>query len=332
MHSGYEIPGIQQHPQSATDNDNPVLLSTHHPTHFPNQFHAGAHHRLFLDPPHFLPPQTHHYLGRDSSSSPYFPAVNFKLGLNEVCSTNNINEYNSEKESSIVNIEEGGGDCSMLHESERFEVPEEEAPQSSPILHCWANQQDSTTIKQQPISFWEHLESNENAENMAHKPEHGLTDFGELEAIYKPVGQTGTCEDGSAAGQPPEEKRKRRKKEKMKKNDGGGGGGVIGMAEFFGDLVRRVVEHQESMHQKLAEVLGRLEEERAAREEEWRRREAARLVLESEAGARERALARGREAVIVSYLERITGGRVCSVSEEVGDGSGSNECSRDHAM
>ncbi|GER35379.1 duplicated homeodomain-like superfamily protein [Striga asiatica] len=280
MHSGYEIPGIQQHPQSATDNSNPVL----HPTHFPDQIHG---HRLFLDPPHFLPPQTHHY------NSSYFPALNFKLGLNEVCSTNNINEYNSEKECSIIN-EEAAGDCSLLHESERFE---EEA--------CWQNQQDSTSIKQPPTSFWEQLASNEHAETMAHKvPNHGLTDFGELEAIYKPLG--------------PEEKRKRRKKEKKKKN--GGGEGVIPMAEFFRDLVQRVVEHQESMHRKVAEVLERLEEERAAREDEWRRREAARLVRESEAGARERALARGREAVIVSYLERITGARVnCSVSE------GSNE-------
>ncbi|GFQ07289.1 hypothetical protein PHJA_002873000 [Phtheirospermum japonicum] len=356
MHSGFEIPGIQQHQQAAATEHNsyaPVLLSMNQ-THILDQIHTlpATQQRLFLDQPHFLPPQTrlsHPYVG-GASSSAYFPAVNFKLGLNnEICARNN--DYTNKDGS---NIDE-------LRGSERYEVPD--VRQSSlGMLHCWQNQQDSAN--KQPPPLWEHLTisevSNENSEivdvrsqehlemnNPKQVPaddHHHLTTcldsknrlhFGELEAIYKRLGttesnQTGPCEsnlpmnpahlpEGFDHGSEPEEASapppksndtNRKRKKKSKKENSYSRCLISPTAEFFGNLVQQVMDHQENMHKKFAQVIERLEEERKAREEDWRKQELERFEQESEARAKEKASAKDREAIIVSYLEKITGERI----------------------
>ncbi|KAL3655793.1 hypothetical protein CASFOL_000189 [Castilleja foliolosa] len=330
MDSGYEIPGIQQPSAAAANNSyDPVLLSMNqtHNNYILDQIHAlpATQQRLFLDQPHFLPPQTrlsHHYI--DGAS--YFPAVNFKLGLN------NNDYYNNSKDDE-------------LRGSERYD-----ARQSSlGMLHCWQAQQDSPT--KQPPSLREQISevSNENSEIVdvrsqehleEHDHHHHLTTcldsknrlhFGELEAIYKRLGttennQTRPCQlmsnlpvtrlpEGFGHGSEPEEasaapplnnniNKKRKKKSKKEKSL------ISSTDEFFGILVKQVMEHQENMHKKFAQVVERLEEERKVREEDWKKQELERVEQESEERAKLKASAKDRETIIVSYLEKITGERI----------------------
>lgn len=350
MHSGYEIPGIQQHPQAPDNTCAPVMLSINQTTHILDQIHTlPTTQQLFLDQHHFLPPHHHFLSGSGGANTPYFP-VNFKLGLNE---------GNSDYKNDGTGINEGnGGDAALLRGSEQqqhqYHVPEDARHSSLGMLHCWQNQQDSA-IKQQP--FWEPLPaevSNENSEivdrqehlemNQKEAPANCLDSkrrvhFGELEAIYKRLGasevnQTGPSDQeihppvhhsfgldhGSEAsiGEEASEsvkiagkKRKKKKKKKEKEREEGGHHHMISpVMEFFGDLVKKVMDHQENLHKKFAQVIERLDEERRAREEVWRNQEMVHFEQEAAARARERALAQSREAMIVSYLEKITGQRI----------------------
>ncbi|KAL3650724.1 hypothetical protein CASFOL_007127 [Castilleja foliolosa] len=305
MHSGYEIPGIQQ----STENNSyaPILLSM-------NQTHTlpATQQGLFIDQTLCLPPR-HHYGGGGAPSSAYF------LGLlnNEICSRNN--DY-SNKDG--TNIDE-------LRGSERYQV--------------WQNQPISATNKQPP-PLWEHqtmleasTENGEIVDDVVSHEDHIPADdhhhhlrtcldsknrlhFGELEAIYKRLGtntesktnvQTGPCENNLPKrfdhGSEPKEASAHKKR---KKENSYSRGLISPTAEFFGSLVKQVMDHQENMHKKFVQVIERLEEERKAREEDWRKQELERLEQESEARAREKASAKDREAMIVSYLEKITGERI----------------------
>ncbi|KAK6140721.1 hypothetical protein DH2020_025539 [Rehmannia glutinosa] len=273
-------------------------------THILDQIHTlpATQQRLFLDQNHFLPPHHHHYVGGGAAgaSSAYFP-VNFKLGLNEICARNDYKDGRS------INNEEG--DANLVRGSEQYEVPE--ARHSSlGMLHCWQNQQDSPN--KQPPPFWEHLPaevSNENSEiidrqemniNQKEAPLTNCLDsksrvhFGELEAIYKRLGTSERNQTGPSEINFPQLPR-------------GNQVPMSPMVDFFGNLVKQVMEHQENLHRKFTEVIERLDEERRAREEAWRNQELAHFEHESEARAREKALAESREALIVSYLEKITG-------------------------
>ncbi|KAL6556699.1 hypothetical protein OROGR_005987 [Orobanche gracilis] len=373
MYSGYEVPGIQQRQQAPTENNTcaPILLSMNQ-THFLDPIHtlpASTQQRLFLNQHNFLPPQSrlsHDYVGGATPPS-YFPAVNFKLGLNEFCTRNHSNnDYNNNNKGGIIStvssINEGGN---LLRGSARYEVPEAARQPSLGMLHCWQNQQDSAN--KQPPSFWEHLPSevsNENSEIIDRSQEHmemndqreqqvpddhnhhlttcldtkSRIHFGELEAIYKRLGttaptadsnQTGPCGTehlpdnvarmpvGLDHGSDPEEASAslelsgaKRKRKKRRKENGSGRYLIRPMADFIGNLLRQVMEHQENMHRKFTEVIERLEEERREREEDWRKGELVRLEQESEARAKEKASARSREAMIVSYLEKITGEKI----------------------
>ncbi|KAG8375756.1 hypothetical protein BUALT_Bualt10G0133400 [Buddleja alternifolia] len=348
MHSGYGIPEIhhrQQQQQESHAGDNncaPVLLSMNQ-THILEQIHTlPATQQLFLDQHHFFPPQSrlsHHYGGGAASSSAFLP-VNFKLGLNEICTRNNSNY----KDCSVSSMIEG--EDALVRGSEQYEVPEARHYSSLGMLHCWQNQQDSS-IKQQP--FWEPLPSevsNENSE-IVDRQEHiemsqkeALTNclesksrahFGELEAIYKRLGtsesnQT-TCpiepvtnthlpvgiDHGSEANSTGEEVRnatKKRKKKKKKKETTSYNQMISPMAEFIENLVKQVIDHQENLHKKFAEVIERLDVERREREENWRNQELAHFEQEAAERAHERHLAESREATIVSYLEKITGQKI----------------------
>ncbi|XWS72386.1 hypothetical protein CRYUN_Cryun02cG0035900 [Craigia yunnanensis] len=93
---------------------------------------------------------------------------------------------------------------------------------------------------------------------------------------------------------------KKKRKKKMKEQ-------LSSMVLFFESLVKQVTDHQEGLHKRFLEVIERLDIERSVKEESWRRQEAERRNREAIARAHEQALASSREALIVSYLEKITG-------------------------
>ncbi|KAF5748357.1 hypothetical protein HS088_TW04G00310 [Tripterygium wilfordii] len=93
---------------------------------------------------------------------------------------------------------------------------------------------------------------------------------------------------------------KRKRKRYMKENLGY----IAGCLESF---VRQVMDHQEKLHCKFLGVIERMEKERTEREEARRHQEAALHNGEAMARAHEQALASNRTALIVSYIEKITG-------------------------
>ncbi|XP_057799766.1 trihelix transcription factor GTL1-like [Salvia miltiorrhiza] len=364
MHSGFEIPGIhhQQHQhQHQQQPDNPLLLSMN-PTHILDQIHAlpttqqqqlPLHHHHH----HFLPPHHHHYPAASPSPSAYFP-LNFKLGLNEIRSRNDA--------AAAGGGGGGGGGDALLRGSEQYELPE--ARQSSlGMLHS---------------PFWEPLPAEVSNENSEIVDRHELRQretpttcldaksrvhFSELEAIYKRLGnaettQTAPNSAAAAAAAPlPQpvtaslpsaeeepsgtfaKKTKRRKKRTANPICGGDPQLIGPMAEFFENLVKQVMDHQENLQKKFTEVIDRLSEERRAREDARRNQELANSEREAAARAHEKAMAKSREAMIVSYLEKITGQRINlppSAASEItaantsddsncGGGGGEDEIQRD---
>ncbi|KAL3844283.1 hypothetical protein ACJIZ3_001686 [Penstemon smallii] len=322
MHSGFEIPYHQQEDNMMAVGDNssgpPVLLSAAmNQTHILEQIHTTTStQQLFFDQQQFLPPNHHHHH--------YYPPVNFKLGLNS--STSSTSNKLGESGINEPGPGPGPGQGAFLHGSEQYDVPEE------PILpHCsWQNQQDSS-IKQ---PFWEPLPaqvSNENSEeivNTLENKDQSLRNscfnrtksrilFGELEAIYKRFGtiettnQTAGTNDilpEASIGEASASLKKR--KGKTQKSDCDDEVMINSTARFFERLVKQVMEHQDSLHRKFAQVVERLDLERREREEAWRNQELAYFEQEAADRVREKALATTREATIVEYLEKITGEKI----------------------
>ncbi|XP_058105672.1 trihelix transcription factor DF1-like [Magnolia sinica] len=79
------------------------------------------------------------------------------------------------------------------------------------------------------------------------------------------------------------------------------------VATFFKSLVKKVMDHQESLHRKFLEVMEKRDQERTKREETWRQEQTTKLSCEAIARTQERAISASREAAIVSFLEKITG-------------------------
>ncbi|GLT97219.1 hypothetical protein SLE2022_147920 [Rubroshorea leprosula] len=93
-----------------------------------------------------------------------------------------------------------------------------------------------------------------------------------------------------------------KKKRKMKVKEQ-----LSSMAGFFQSLVKQVIDHQEFLHRKFLEMIEKMEKERTEKEEAWRCQEAAKHDREALARVHEQAMASKREALIVSYLEKIAG-------------------------
>ncbi|XVE97757.1 hypothetical protein REPUB_Repub03eG0046300 [Reevesia pubescens] len=93
---------------------------------------------------------------------------------------------------------------------------------------------------------------------------------------------------------------KKKKKKKMKER-------LSSMVVFFESLVKQVTDHQEGLHKRFLEVIEKMDKERSLKEESWRRQDAEKRHRENIARAHEQALASSREALIVSYLEKVTG-------------------------
>ncbi|KAJ6797303.1 putative trihelix transcription factor GTL1 [Iris pallida] len=130
------------------------------------------------------------------------------------------------------------------------------------------------------------------------QPDHGsdTSRSGDALPAAPPSSSTKKSRKGSSGSSSRRKQRAKRRQEQM---------GVI--TAFFESLVKQVMDHQESLHSKFLEVMERRDQERAGREEAWRKQEAARNVSKAASRAQERALAASREASIISFLEKITG-------------------------
>lgn len=72
-------------------------------------------------------------------------------------------------------------------------------------------------------------------------------------------------------------------------------------------MVQQVLEHQETLQQKLLEAIEKRDDERLKREESWKRQEMARLNRQTEQRAQEHAIQSSREKAIISFLNKFTG-------------------------
>ncbi|PPD99241.1 hypothetical protein GOBAR_DD03733 [Gossypium barbadense] len=232
-------------------------------------------------------PLTHQLLLHQHQFQQPNSAVGFKLGLDEI-------SMKKEAALALNHPQQNGNDQHSLL-----------AP------HCWHPQEDSP-IKQ---PFWKSLNrcdedsirqcTSERSKHLDNK----YRFFGELEAIYGLGGETTQAGSGSAL---------------TGENYSPANVGIpMPSAEFQGHNVgvngrgdnvttgvdhgSEVMDHQEGLHKRFLEVIETMDKERSAKEESWRQREAEKRKNEAIARANEQALASNREAVIVSYLEKLTG-------------------------
>ncbi|KAL5710769.1 hypothetical protein ACHQM5_021295 [Ranunculus cassubicifolius] len=77
--------------------------------------------------------------------------------------------------------------------------------------------------------------------------------------------------------------------------------------EFVDSQMRRLMETQEAWLEKMLKTIEDKEHERMCREEEWRKREAARIDQEHKFWANERAWFEARDAALMVTLKKITG-------------------------
>ncbi|KAK9080776.1 hypothetical protein SSX86_000534 [Deinandra increscens subsp. villosa] len=97
-------------------------------------------------------------------------------------------------------------------------------------------------------------------------------------------------ESSSEEDEPPERRRSRKRKWK----------------EFFGRLMKEVVDKQEEMQLKFLDTLERRERDRMAREEAWRLQEMAKMKREHELLVQERSMVAAKDAAVISFLQKIT--------------------------
>ncbi|KAI5073027.1 hypothetical protein GOP47_0011040 [Adiantum capillus-veneris] len=79
------------------------------------------------------------------------------------------------------------------------------------------------------------------------------------------------------------------------------------MRSFFEDLATQLMERQDALHKKFLEAIEKREEERARREESYKRQEMARMSREQDLRVQEQVLAATRDAALVAFLQKVTG-------------------------
>ncbi|KAK6911417.1 Myb/SANT-like DNA-binding domain 4 [Dillenia turbinata] len=97
----------------------------------------------------------------------------------------------------------------------------------------------------------------------------------------------------SAEERSKEKKRKREEKFEMLKG-------------FCQDIVKKMINQQEELHNKLLEDMLKRDEEKWAREEAWKKQEMDRISKELEIRAHEQAIAGDRQATIIELLKKFT--------------------------
>ncbi|PIN23996.1 hypothetical protein CDL12_03299 [Handroanthus impetiginosus] len=320
MHSGFQIPGSDHnHHIIPPENSCTALLLSMNQPQILEQIHGGTLHQPLF------PWLNHQHPGVGTAAhSSFFPVNFFRLGnVNEICiSTDNNNR-------TVRCINEG--EDAFLCGSEQYGVTEARDSNLLGIPYRWQNQ-EHTAVKQ-PWELLPQEASNENSEivdSQKHREINCLESksrvpFGELEAICKlldtsmsnqtgPTGNVTSNPVGSNHEEAPaiiRKSAKRKKRKKRKEMTCNNNDEVINhMEQFFEGLVKIMMDHQENLQKKVAEVIERLDEERRERDEAWKKQESAYFKQEAEARAMEKTSAESREAIIVSYLEKITGQRI----------------------
>ncbi|MBA0747621.1 hypothetical protein Gogos_004522 [Gossypium gossypioides] len=272
-----------------------------------------------------LGPLTHQLLLHQHQFQQPNSAVGFKLGLDEI-------SMKKEAALALNHPQQNGNDQHSLLAPHCWH-PQEDSPIKQPFWKS-LNRCDEDSIRQCTSERSKHLDNKYRF-------------FGELEAIYGLGGETTQAGSGSALtgenyspanvgipmpsaefqghnvgangrgdnvttgvdhgseGSIGEQAslrkiQKKKRKKKMKEQ-------LCSMLVFFETLVKQVMDHQEGLHKRFLEVIETMDKERSAKEESWRQRQAEKRKNEAIARANEQALASNREAVIVSYLEKLTG-------------------------
>ncbi|XP_023742466.1 trihelix transcription factor DF1 isoform X2 [Lactuca sativa] len=94
----------------------------------------------------------------------------------------------------------------------------------------------------------------------------------------------------SSDDEPPERRRNRKRKWK----------------EFFGRLMKEVIDKQEELQSKFLDTLERRERDRMAREEAWRIQEMAKMKREHDLLVQERSMVAAKDAAVITFLQKIT--------------------------
>lgn len=94
----------------------------------------------------------------------------------------------------------------------------------------------------------------------------------------------------SSDDEPPERRRNRKRKWK----------------EFFGKLMKEVINKQEELQSKFIDTLERRERDRIAREEAWRMQEMAKMKREHDLLVQERSMVAAKDAAVISFLQKIS--------------------------
>lgn len=93
-----------------------------------------------------------------------------------------------------------------------------------------------------------------------------------------------------------------KKSKKKRKMESG-----IPKLDVIESMMKTLVEKQESMQRKFFESMEKIELDRQAKEELWRRQEVARWTREHELRVQEHALAATRDAALIGFLQKVTG-------------------------
>ena len=99
--------------------------------------------------------------------------------------------------------------------------------------------------------------------------------------------------------------------------------------EFIDVSMKRLIERQDAWLEKLTKVIEDKEEQRMMKEEEWRKREAARVDKEHFFWAKERERMEARDVAVIEALQYLTGKQLikplCSSPEERNNENGSDQ-------
>ncbi|KAI3820345.1 hypothetical protein L1987_07891 [Smallanthus sonchifolius] len=105
----------------------------------------------------------------------------------------------------------------------------------------------------------------------------------------------------SSEDEPPERRRNRKRKWK----------------EFFGKLMKEVIDKQEELQTKFLDTLERRERDRMEREEAWRMQEMAKMKREHELLVQERSMVAAKDAAVITFLQKITGQNPSTVIPQI---------------
>jgi hypothetical protein len=107
--------------------------------------------------------------------------------------------------------------------------------------------------------------------------------------------------DGPGSGLCENQDKKNKKKRKLEGKSG------TPKMEHFETMMKSLVDKQEAMQRKFFESMEKIELDRQAKEEAWRRQEVARWTREHELRAQEHASAAQRDSALISFLQKVTG-------------------------